>query len=536
MTEVDPNNNSEKPVKEHTGSATTPSSEKRDGDQLIDVVNVYSNNAKKARPDNTDFAPAEVSEMDLYQKRERIYTRKIEGFFQRIRLFTGWPLLLGYFGLPWLLWDGRQAILFDLPARKFYIFGLTFWPQDFSILMWVLALSAFALFFVTTLFGRVWCGYSCPQTVWTSIYMWVEQMTEGSRNQRIRLDKAPWSLSKLRKKLSKHLLWLFVAYLTGFTFVAYFVPIYSLSYQALTWSLTPWPLFWIFFFTLSTYINAGWMREQLCMYACPYARFQSVMFDSNTLVVTYDQTRGEPRGSRKRTSDKSTSDKSISSDTSSQGSCIDCELCKQVCPTGIDIRDGLQFQCIGCALCIDACNSVMDKMGYEKDLIKYSTENGSGGKLELLFRPKVVGYGLAMIIITSLMLNSLYHRIPLELDIIRDRNQLYQTDNRNGEVFINNSYTLKILNKSQKDHTYSVDISELNGATLLNNTQYDHRALVIKAGDLTELPITVSLPKSSIDISNQVFSFIVSQQDNTDANNAEVKTTHETRFLAPSSR
>ena len=267
-----------------------------------------------------EYAPAEVGDLDLYQKRERIYTRKVEGFFQKLRLYTGWPLLILYFAAPWLNWDGRQAIWFDLPERKFHIFAITFWPQDFPLLAWLLVIAAFALFTVTVFAGRVWCGYTCPQTVWTSIFMWAEQISEGTRNQRIKLDKAPWNASKLARKLLKHTLWLGFAALTGISFVAYFTPVRQLVLDLPTGRSGFWEYAWVIFFTLATYINAGWLREQVCMFMCPYARFQSVMFDHETLIVSYDGKRGEPRGSRKRGQDR----------PGGLGDCIDCELCVQV--------------------------------------------------------------------------------------------------------------------------------------------------------------------------------------------------------------
>lgn len=331
------------------------------------------------------WAPAEVGEVDLYKKREKIYTRKIEGFFQKIRMYTGWPLLLGFYIMPWLQWDGRQAMLFDLPARKFHVLGLTFWPQDMSMLAFVLIIAAFALFLVTALFGRVWCGYTCPQTVWTSMFMWAEQKAEGTPNQRRKLDEGPMSFEKVRRKALKHTMWMVIAFGTGFTFIGYFSPIYDLGFKVFSFDLSLMEFAWITFFTMATYINAGWMREQVCLHMCPYARFQSVMFDRDTLIVSYDAARGETRGSRKKSADP----KALG-----LGDCIDCELCVQVCPTGIDIRNGLQYECISCALCIDACASIMDKMGYEKGLIRYTTENELEGKTHHLLRGRVIGYVL----------------------------------------------------------------------------------------------------------------------------------------------
>src|SRR5690606_5787976 len=276
------------------------------------------------------LAPAEVAELDLYQKREKIYTRSIEGFYQRIRLYTGWPLLIGYFLLPWINWGDRPAVLFDLPARKFHIFSITFWPQDFPLLAWLLIIAAFALFAVTVFAGRVWCGYTCPQTVWTAIFMWAEQFAEGSRNQRIKLDQAPLSVRKIWRKGLKHTLWMGVALLTGLTFVSYFSPIRALISDLFSFQLSLTAAAWIVFFTLATYINAGWLREQVCLFMCPYARFQSVMFDRDTLIVSYDAARGEPRGARKKDSERSLSQTKTGD---ALGDCIDCRICVQVCPT-----------------------------------------------------------------------------------------------------------------------------------------------------------------------------------------------------------
>ena len=368
--------------------------------------------------DLQEVAPAEVGEVDLYQRRERIYTRKVEGFFQKIRLYTGWPLLLGYFLLPWIRWDGQQAVLFDLPERKFHILGLTFWPQDFPMLAFLLIIAAYSLFAVTTFAGRIWCGYTCPQTVWTTMFMWVEQKTEGSRNQRIKLDKAPMSLQKFSKKFMKHAAWLFIAFMTGFTFVGYFYGIQELVVDYAAVQVAGWGVFWTLFFTVATYVNAAYMREQVCKYMCPYARFQSVMFDQDTLIVSYDKTRGDPRGSRKKTADYK---------ADGLGDCIDCELCVQVCPTGIDIRDGLQYECIGCALCVDACNSVMDKMEYPRGLVRYTSEHELAGGTTHWIRPRIIGYVVVLSIMVGVFSYNMFSRIPLELTIIRDRYQLYVT-------------------------------------------------------------------------------------------------------------
>lgn len=421
-----------------------------------------------------EFAPAEVSEIDLYEKREKIYTRKIEGFYQRLRTLTGWPLLAGFFLMPWLDWDGRQAVLFDLPARQFHVLGFTFWPQDLSMLAWVLIIAAFGLFAVTNLAGRVWCGYSCPQTVWTSMFMWIEQKVEGSRNQRIKLDAAPWNLSKAGKKSVKFSLWLALAFYTGFTFVGYFTPIHELGYDFYRLDVNPWAAVWVGIFTLLTFLNAGWMREQVCQYMCPYARFQSAMFDPDTLIISYDSHRGEPRGSRKRHEDPA---------ERGLGDCIDCQLCVQVCPTGIDIRDGLQYQCIGCALCIDACNSVMDKMGYPAGLIRYTTENSLDGKPSRIMRPRLIGYIVAVIVMTGLLGYKILDRDSLELSVLRDRQSLFVENNQGG---IDNIYTIKVGNKTQQAHRYQLSVSAPVDLQWLGAQEVE-----VLSGEVVELPVTL---------------------------------------------
>ncbi len=461
--------------------------------------------------DIQEIVPAEVEEIDLYERREKIYTRKIEGFYQRIRLFTGWPLLLGYFLLPWINWDGRQAVWFDLPARKFHILGLTLWPQDFPLLAFLLIIAAFALFTVTVFAGRVWCGYTCPQTVWTSIFMWLEQKTEGSRNQRIKLDKAPFSIEKLAKKLGKHGSWLIVSFATGFTFVGYFYPIVDLTYDFATFSAGQWQIMWTLFFTCSTYINAGWMREQVCKHMCPYARFQSVMFDKDTLIVSYDSRRGEPRGSRKHSSDYA---------AQGLGDCIDCELCVQVCPTGIDIRDGLQYECIGCALCLDACNSIMDKMQYPRGLISYTSEHQLDGGTTHWLRPRIIGYLAVVCIMTGLFSNHLINRVPLELTVIRDRNELFTTTDT-GQI--ENIYTLALLNMDKSMHEFEVRISGIDGAQIIGDTLY-----TLSGGEVASLTLRVRAEPSQLSKPSVQLDFEVIATDQ-----PSLRTVSESRFMKP---
>jgi cytochrome c oxidase accessory protein FixG len=387
-----------------------------------------------------------------------------------------------YYLTPWFNWGGHQAVLFDLPARKFYILGLTFWPQDFPMLAFLLIIAAFALFAVTTLAGRIWCGYTCPQTVWTSIFMWLEQVCEGSRNQRIKLDKAAWSPEKVARKTAKHGSWLFVGFVTGLTFVGYFYPIKQLVPALATLDIGGWPLFWIAFFTVATYINAGWMREQVCMYMCPYARFQSVMFDHDTLIVSYDKGRGDPRGSRKRTADPA---------QLGLGDCIDCELCKQVCPTGIDIRDGLQYECIGCALCIDACDSVMEKMQYPKGLIRYTSEQQLGGGTTHWLRPRIIGYVVVLTIMVGVFWYNMLSRIPLELTAIRDRNQLYVTTDSGA---IENIYTLHLVNMDREMHEFEITISGIEGASIIGETAH-----TLDGGEVRSISIRVRAEPDTLD-------------------------------------
>jgi cytochrome c oxidase accessory protein FixG len=458
-----------------------------------------------------ELAPAEVAELDLYQKREKIYTRKIEGFFQRVRLFTGWPLLIAYFLLPWLRWDDRQAVLFDLPARKFHILGLTFWPQDFPLLAWLLIIAAFGLFTATVFAGRLWCGYTCPQTIWTSIFMWAEQKAEGSRNQRMRLDQAPWSVEKVARKSLKHALWLGFAAFTGATFIGYFYPVSDLVFDMLTGSASHWAYAWTLFFTLATYINAGWMREQVCMYMCPYARFQSVMFDRDTLIVSYDPERGEPRGARKRGSDHA---------AAGLGECINCQLCVQVCPTGIDIRDGLQYECIGCALCVDACNSVMDKMSYPRGLISYTSERALAGENTHWIRPRLIAYLVVLAVMASAFSLRIMGRVPLELTVIRDRNQLYVTT---SPGVVENIYTLQILNMAEQVHSYRIAIEGLSEARLVGSTE-----VTLDAGEVRTLPVRIAADRSGFARPSTEFEFVVTSGD---GSGWQART--ESRFLVP---
>ena len=411
----------------------------------------------------------------LYEAAEKIYPREIGGRFDRLSRIATITLLGLFYAVPWLAWDERQAVLFDLPARKFYIFGLTLWPQDFPYLALLLMILAYCLFFFTAIGGRLWCGFACPQTVWTEIFIWMEQFTEGTRSQRMKLDKAPWSWNKFRRKFSKQFLWITFSMWTGFTFVGYFTPIRELSADIVALNVGGRALFWGLFYGFATYGNAGYMREQVCKYMCPYARFQSAMFDKDTLIISYDEERGEPRGSRKRTDDP---------EEKGLGSCIDCQLCVQVCPTGIDIREGLQYECIACAACIDACDSIMDRMNYPRGLVRYTTENALHHKKSSVFRPRVLVYATILIALISVLVGSLATRTPLILDVIRDRNTLYREA---AGGIIENIYTLKIINQHHDMREFELSVSGLDGITLDGVPE----PLVVAGGEVLSLPVRV---------------------------------------------
>ncbi len=411
--------------------------------------------AENARPDAADDI-----EISLYAARQKIYPRSVSGLFSKWRWGLVWLTQIVFYGLPWLQWNERQAVLFDLEARRFYIFNLVLYPQDFIYLTGLLVISALALFLFTAVAGRLWCGYACPQTVYTEIFLWIERKVEGDRSARMRLDQSTLSPAKFGKKWLKHFLWISFALWTGFTFVGYFTPIQTLGSAVVTWTLGPWQTFWIFFYGFATYGNAGFMREQVCKYMCPYARFQSAMFDRDTMIVTYDEQRGEPRGARSKKADLN---------ALGLGSCVDCTLCVQVCPTGIDIRNGLQYECIGCGACIDVCDDVMDKVGYPRGLIKYSTQNGmaNGWTREQMIRrglrPRVLVYTAILGAICVAVGVSLFLRTPLKVDVIRDRGALARLVEQGR---IENVYRLQVMNATEAPQTYRITVEGLPGIAL----------------------------------------------------------------------
>jgi len=404
---------------------------------------------------------SEPQVIQMYAAREQIYPREAKGRYATWRWVCLWLTQLAFYGLPWLSWNGRQALLFDLTTRKFYIFGVVLWPQDFIYLAALLIICAYLLFLVTAIAGRVWCGFACPQTVYTEIFMWVERKIEGTRSARMALDKQGPSLRKTAKKTAKHLAWGAIALWTGFTFVGYFTPIQELAHEVSTLNFGPWEWFWVLFYSLATYGNAGRLREQVCKYMCPYARFQSAMFDQDTLIVSYDARRGEPRGAL---------NKKAAQGKGNLGACIDCSLCVQVCPTGIDIRKGLQYECIGCAACVDACNSVMDKIDRPRGLVRYSTDHALANNFDAkqirrrAMRPRVLVYTAILALITIAVCSSLFLRTPLKLDVIRDRGSLGREVE---DGMIENVYRLQIMNTSEQRQTYRITVDGLPGLTLL---------------------------------------------------------------------
>jgi cytochrome c oxidase accessory protein FixG len=448
---------------------------------------------------------------EQYKPRDQIYVRKVTGVFQAIRRRMNFFFLTLFALLPWLQYNDHQAILFDIAEQRFTLWGLTLWPQDLTLLAWLFILSAFLLFFVTTFLGRVWCGYLCPQTVWTFIFIWFEEKIEGTANQRKKLDSQKLDFNKFWRKALKHSCWLFFSLLTGLTFVGYFVPVQEVFLDFFTFNSSFAIAATVWFFAFCTYGNAGWMREIMCLHMCPYARFQSAMFDKDTFTVSYDTNRGENRGARSRKQDP----KELG-----LGDCIDCNLCVQVCPTGIDIRNGLQYECINCGACIDACDGVMERMKYEKGLIRYTTEHELEGKKVHLIRSKLLGYAVVLLIMSSLLVLEIVNRVPVSLDIIRDRTELAK-ENFNGEI--ENVYTLKILNKSQTDNRYRLSVIGIE-----NTKWHGEQEVFVKAASVYTLPMSISV--DPYELKGQYMSDIsfvielVSEED-------EVKLDHESRFF-----
>lgn len=488
---------------------------------------------------NKNIASQLVEDGPLYVSEKKIYPREIKGRYQRLQRLALVVLLGLYYAVAWLQWDGRQAVLWDLPARKFYIFGLVFWPQDFIFLALLLIMAGLSLFFFTALAGRLWCGYACPQTVWTEAFLWIEQKLEGDRNQRMKLDAGNWNANKLFRKFGKHSLWLILALWTGFTFVGYFTPIKELADRLMPYDWSHWELFWVLFYSFATWGNAGFMREQVCKYMCPYARFQSAMFDRNTLIIAYDSLRGETRGSRRKGSLASVLERArgllpigklndhgvvpfepgeTKPAAEELGDCIDCTLCVQVCPTGIDIRDGLQYECIACGACIDACNSIMDKLEYPQGLIRYTTQHQLEGKASHVLRPRIIVYGVLLLGLLALFGIGIAQRNPLIVDVMRDK-QLYRT---NDQGAIENAYTLRIINKDTHAHTYRLDIDSEADIHIGDAV----KEISLASEEVQTLPITLIAKQGNVKGIAEV-KFILQQTD------GKAKVIEESRFIAP---
>lgn len=472
----------------------------------------------KEMPDNqTKEQNVEFVEKSLYEKHRKVYARAISGKFNNLRwLLVFLTQVIFYIG-PWIQWGGRQALLLDLVERKFYIFGLVLWPQDVIYLSVILLLSAFALFLFTAVAGRLFCGYACPQTVYTEIFMWIENKIEGDRNARIKLDQAPMSGTKLRIKATKFLLWGIVSFWTGVTFVGYFMPMHELIGDLVNLTISGWSAFWVFFYGAFCFLQAGFMREQVCKYMCPYARFQSVMFDPDTLIVTYEEARGEPRGPRRKSDDLK---------AKGLGDCVDCKVCVQVCPTGIDIRNGLQYECIGCGLCIDACNEIMAKMDYAPGLIRYDTENSVNKHytpkemLRHVMRPRIMLYTGILLVISAIFVYSLSTRIPLRVDVLRDRGVMTREV---GDGLTENVYLLHIMNMQDSVRTFSVKPEGMDNIRLDGADTFKVEPL----GNLTQ-PINVRVPADVGNPGANQIRFIIE-----DVENPSIKLDEKSTFIQP---
>ena len=472
-----------------------------------------------ATPSSTD----EGEVVWLYEKRRQIYAKAVTGLFANWRWAMVWVTQLVFYGLPWLTWNARPAVLFDLEARRFYIFNLVLYPQDFIYLAVLLVICAYSLFLFTAVAGRLWCGFTCPQTVYTEMFMWVEQKIEGDRIARMKRDAGPRSTDYVWRKTAKHAAWLAIGLVTGFTFVGYFVPIRPLGESLLSFALSPWETFWVLFYGLATYGNAGWLREQVCLYMCPYARFQSVMFDHDTMIVTYDEQRGEPRGSRPRSADPR---------AAGLGDCIGCSLCVQVCPTGIDIRDGLQYACIGCAACVDVCDEVMDKMSYPKGLIRFATQNGLAQRLDTkqtlrrVLRPRVLIYTAILLLICTAFVTSLALRSPFRVDVVRDRGTLARLV---GAGNIENVYRMHVMNSTESPQRYRVRVEGLPSAVVDANDDF-----TVGPADARWLPVGVQIgPQAAAQLGSGAhpLTFIIEREAAPGAPTAQVR--EKSTFVVP---
>ena len=467
---------------------------------------------------STPAAAPQPNDQGLFEVRKKIYPRAVTGGFATLRWAVVWLTQLAFYGVAWLPWNDRQAVLFDLVSRKFYIFGFVFWPQDFIYLTLLLVISAFSLFLFTAIAGRLWCGFACPQTVYTEIFLWVERKIEGDRTARTKLDQGPLTARKVGLKAAKHTAWAAIGLWTGFTFVGYFTPIRELGHSVLSFGLGPWETFWVLFYGFATYGNAGWMREQVCKYMCPYARFQGAMFDRDTLIIAYDPKRGEPRGARSKSADIK---------VKNLGHCVDCNICVQVCPTGIDIRKGLQYECIGCAACIDGCDQVMDKMGYPRGLIRYSTEHAVEkgedtwrGVIGHLIRPRVLIYSAILAVIVGATITALTLRVPLKVDVIRDRSAMAR-EVEDGQL--ENSYRLQVMNTTEEARRYRVSVEGVAGIRIASDT-----VIEMAPASTRGFPVRVRLPAEAAAGGSQPIRITVA-----DESGSGISVTEKAVFLSP---
>jgi cytochrome c oxidase accessory protein FixG len=448
-------------------------------------VPTQKSKSKKTIPIVND--PAQPVTRSLYEPHQKIYPRNTSGLYKNWRWVMIWITQIVFYGVPWLQWGERQAVLLDISTHRFYIFGLVLYPQDLIYLVVILIIAALALFLFTAVAGRLWCGFACPQSVYTKIFLWIERQVEGDRAARLRLDASKLNRNKVFKKTLKHSLWISFSVWTGFTFLGYFAPIRDLSQSILQFHLSPWETFWICFYGFATYGNAGFLREQICKHMCPYARFQSAMFDNDTLIVTYDEERGEPRSGRSR---------KVDAKQSGLGDCIDCNFCVQVCPTGIDIRNGLQYECISCGLCVDACNSIMDKMEYPRGLIRFSTQNALTNHwtqeqvVKKILRPRVLIYTGLLLLMSAGLVYSLVTRVPFKVDIIRDRGVMSRLV-AGGKV--ENVYQMQITNASEQVETFKISVSGIDGLSLASSKEF-----TVNAAETRMVAVSLQIMDGSI--------------------------------------
>ena len=442
----------------------------------------------------------EQKEDPLYADRVQIYPKAISGLFRNIK-WTVLIVLLGlYYVIPWIRWDRGptapdQAVLVDMPGRRLYFFFIEIWPQEIYYLTFLLMAASFGLFLATSIGGRVWCGFTCPQTVWTDLFMWVERKIQGDRGARIRLDKQPWSSEKLRKKGATHAAWLLIAAATGGAWIMYFNDAPTVTYEIVTGQASLAVYFFFGLFTFTTYLLAGWAREQVCTYMCPWPRIQAALLDQDSYVVTYEGWRGEPRGPHK----KGTS-------WEGRGDCVACNQCVAVCPMGIDIRDGLQLECIGCGLCVDACNQVMARVDRPLNLITLDTErnqyNRQAGKPteSRLVRPRTIIYVVILAIIGIGVLFGLTGRDSLDLNVLPDRNPLFV---KLADGSIRNGYTVKVLNRVRETKTYALTVGGLEGVKLsvIGRKEVDDQSVLLdgEPDQVSTYRLFVTAPADAVD-------------------------------------